>query len=362
MRGLSSFSILCCTLILGSCDKDKPSDKDTFNRTAMLEWYADGLIFPSYTELGNRLNALESAAQDFTSQSDSIHLISLQEEWKLTSLSWKKACAFNVGPAAEAGLTKSLQEEIATFPVSEAKVANILSSGTFNLNDFNRDARGFFTLEYLIFNRNNNLEILLTSFDNQVRKDFLLALCADLKQRVETVKQAWSSSYRNEFIQSSGTDVGSSTSQLYNEFVKSYEGLKNFSLGLPLGLRAGQTSVQPELLEAYYSGFSLPLARAHFDAMEVIWRGGADEKGFKSYLQSVTGGPELITTTESQLAIIKSKFDALPANQRMEDQILTNPNDLIALHTELQKNTKNFKSDLSSLIGIAITYASSDGD
>jgi uncharacterized protein len=33
-----------------------------------------------------------------------------------------------------------------------------------------------------------------------------------------------------------------------------------------------------------------------------------------------------------------------------------------ALHTELQKHTRFFKSDMSSLLGIAITFSSGDGD
>jgi hypothetical protein len=46
----------------------------------------------------------------------------------------------------------------------------------------------------------------------------------------------------------------------------------------------------------------------------------------------------------------------------MQSRIQTSPQALIDIHTELQKNTKNFKSEMSSLLGIAITYASGDGD
>jgi hypothetical protein len=31
-------------------------------------------------------------------------------------------------------------------------------------------------------------------------------------------------------------------------------------------------------------------------------------------------------------------------------------------HTELQKHTRFFKSDMSSLLGLAITFSSGDGD
>ena len=149
---------------------------------------------------------------------------------------------------------------------------------------------------------------------------------------------------------------------LYNEFVKSYENLKNFQLGLPLGLRPGQTAVAPNLVEAFYSGQSLHFLKLQLASLENIWRGGSQEKGFKNYLNSVTGGPALVATTEAQLGMIRQKIDAISDQVSMQQQLVDNAQPLLDLHTEIQKNTKNYKSDLSSLIGIAITYSSGDGD
>mgnify|MGYP007059449494 CR=1 FL=1 len=46
----------------------------------------------------------------------------------------------------------------------------------------------------------------------------------------------------------------------------------------------------------------------------------------------------------------------------MSELITTDAGRLENLHTEMQKLTRFFKSELSSLLGISITYSSGDGD
>jgi hypothetical protein len=46
----------------------------------------------------------------------------------------------------------------------------------------------------------------------------------------------------------------------------------------------------------------------------------------------------------------------------MSELIRSNPQALVALHTEMQKLTRFIKSEMSSLLGISITYSSGDGD
>ncbi|NJK83252.1 MAG: hypothetical protein HC912_04980, partial [Saprospiraceae bacterium] len=89
---------------------------------------------------------------------------------------------------------------------------------------------------------------------------------------------------------------------------------------------------------------------------------GNDGIGWKEYLQSVTGGEELIARTEAQMAIINDMLNKLPTDQTLEQQLTTNFAVLADLHNELQKHTRNYKSDMSSLLGITITFSSGDGD
>jgi hypothetical protein len=367
-----SFSFLSlgflALLLPTACDNKKDCcAPPPFDRQAMLRNYADNLIKPAYSDLQTQTDALLASVESFNAAPSSITLGSLQTVWGGAYASWQYANAYNFGPAGEEGLRKGLIEEIGTFPASESKIENAVAAGTWNLEDFNRDARGFLAIEYLIFGKNQSPDAVVFAFSNSPnRREYLIALADQLRNRVSEVVSDWNGSYRDDFIENDGTDVGSSTSALYNEFVRSYESIKNFKLGLPLGKRPGQTQAEPQLVEAYYSGASLTLLKTHFSVIENIWHGraknGQDGLGFREYLESVEGGQDLIASTETQIAAVKAALDAVPTSPSLSEQIAGDKTKAEALYVEFSKMTRFFKSDMSSLLGIAITFSSGDGD
>nr|MBI1230231.1 hypothetical protein [Cytophagales bacterium] len=366
-RTLILITLLGLGLLTGmvSCNESETPTESGFNRGEMLTNVVQKLIIPAFTDLGTHVAALSQRAEAFTQSPTPTTLSSLQEAWSTAYTSWQFANSFNFGPAGEQGVRRGLNEEIGTFPISIAKVENAVS-GTPNFNDFNRDARGFLAVEYLIFGMGKTPTELVDEFSTQKRKDFLLGAISDIDRRVNEVLSAWNGGYSTTFVQNVGTDVGSSTSMLYNEFVKSFEAIKNFKLGLPLGRRPGQTQAEPQLVEAYYSGKSLEMLEANLVAVENIWFGrsreGQDGAGFREYLQSVEGGQALIAATEAQMTAVKSALAAVPKTSTLAEQIQQAPQPADKLHTELQKHTRFYKSDMSSILGISITFSSGDGD
>ena len=357
-------------LILGimisfSCEKNAVTDPTQmvgFDRKVMLQNYADNLILPAFSNLEAETAKLEQAIAVFVQIPSEATLIAAQNAWEQAFSVWMTANSYNFGPSGEDGIRKGLIEEIGTFPVSEAKIEANVEKNVTTFNDFNRDNRGFLAIEYLIFDLNGNQEVL-KKLQNTNRKAYLKALSTDIKGKVSTVVKDWSI-YKTEFLNKIGTDVGSSTSQIYNEFVRSYESIKNFKIGLPLGIRAGQTQAEPNKVEAYYSGKSLKFIKLHLTTIENIWlgKGATDGIGFREYLDQVEGGKALIVSTEIQLAAIKKSLSELSETQTLAQQIVVSPTKLTGLYTELQKNTRFFKSDMSSILGIAITFSSGDGD
>jgi predicted lipoprotein len=328
---------------------------------------ADGFIIPAYNQLLKETQTLDSKAEAFNQSSNQENLTALQTAWISAYSTWQKANSFNFGPAGEEGTRKTLLEEIALFPVSESKINSILESNSFNINDFNRDARGFLAIEYLIFDAKDDNEKILNTFKTDSRKTYLKALTNHIQERVKFVADAWNGNYKSQFLNANGTESGSSTSTFYNEFVKSFEALKNFKVGLPLGKRPGQTNVMPELVEARYSGKSLEFLKLHIQNLDQIWKGksynsDADGVGFNEYLQSVEGGKELINLSESQMLNVTKSVYEITTTARFSDLLVSEPSKIETLHTELQKQTRFFKSDMSSVLGIAITYSSGDGD
>ncbi|MDO8365254.1 MAG: imelysin family protein, partial [Saprospiraceae bacterium] len=341
-------------VLAAGCDKKGKDPVNTFDREAMLRNYADNLIAPAFGSVQSKLGNLKVVADGFNIVLSTEVLEVLQAGWASAYTEWQYANAYNFGPAGEVGLRKGLIEEAGTFPTSESKIESVIAAGAWNLNDFDRDARGFLAIEYLIFGKNQSKDEIVAAFANSAsRRAYLSALIQNLHDRVTEVKTAWNGSYSAQFIQNDGTDVGSSTAQLYNEFVRSYESIKNFKLGLPLGKRPGQTQAEPQLVEAYYSGHTLTVLKAHVAAIEDIWlgrsRSGQDGIGFRDYLDAVEGGKDLIVSTEAQLSTLKAALANVPESPTVSEQILGDKAFLEALYVECSKMTRFFKSDMSSL-------------
>lgn len=364
MRILVLFTLISLIFTVG-CKKDEENDDSTtFDRGELLKNYAENIILPNYSDLNDNTLALKLAIETFLNDVSETNLILVQEKWIETAKSWQHCNAFNFGPAGAEGLNKGLNEEIATFPVSADKIETALASP--NFNDFNRDARGLYAIEYLLFDLEEDNQTILTAFQNEDRKSYLQGAVDALLAKVEGVLSSWSGSYKNNFITNNGSDAGSSVSDLYNEFVKSFESIKNLKIELPLGKRPGQTVEEPQLVEAYYSGISLELLEEHLIAIENTWYGktkaGTKGIGFIDYLNSVEGGEELVSATIAQWTNVKTAFNAISKSERLSDQVVNSPEPIDAFREELQKHTRFFKSDMSSRLGIAITYSSGDGD
>ena len=88
-------------------------------------------------------------------------------------------------------------------------------------------------------------------------------------------------------------------------------------------------------------------------------RDGQEIIGFEAYLQEVVGGPELVLNTLEAINQIDAAIANLPQG-RLSDNAGTEA--VRNLRDELQANTANFKSSMSSLLGISITFNSGDGD
>ncbi len=369
MRKLFIPFLLVLALLPLSCvqNPDAGPEANGFDRKEMLRFYASRQIIPAFQALNSEALSMKEMAVAFYARPDSAGLRGLQVGWERAFQAWQRASVFNFGPAGEEGLRKSLWEEAGVFPVSRTKIDNILETGTFNLNDFNRDARGFLAIEYLIFDQNYNQRAVLTRFENVYARQYLVKLCEHVSGLISPVLQSWEGSYQTSFTEDNSTATGSSTAMLYNGFVKSFEMLKNLKLGLPLGKRPGQTGVQPELAEAVYSDNSLKYINLHFEVLTGIWKGtgladGESEQGFRAYLASSEGGPALISQTEFQIQKVREALNAVPADRSFSKLLNSADPSLEQLHTELQKLTRFFKSDMSSVLGISISYASGDGD
>ncbi len=350
---------------LAGCDQTPmPTDHD-FDRETMLRSMANELILVEMSDFSDAASTFLNEANGFIQSPDLPGLGSLKDAWQQLALQWQRVLPFGTfGPAENSFGT--MREDLGTFPVDTVKTLAYLAARDTAFNNFDRDTRGIWAVEYLLFHGNGESDVLddFTGQESELWKGYLLALARNIRNQASEVSAAWTGNVEA-FASNSGTDAGSSTSTLYNEMVASYELLKNAKIGLPAGKRPGQVQAEPHLVEAYFSGLSLELGREHLESVQRIWSGinraGATFPGFEEYLEVVVGGPELIASTKEQMIAVESAFDALGAATLSVEIEAGNPA-VDVLHTELQKLTRFLKSDMSSLLGISITYDSGDGD
>lgn len=362
MKNYLLCGMMLAVLFLVSCGEDNGTpDEPGFDRGALLESLATELIVPNFEDLQTSLNGLSAATTTFVESTTEQNLQALRDNWVQAATAHQHCSAFGFGPAnLPLGAYATV---LGVFPVDETQVETNIVDPDFNLAaTFDRDVRGFYTIEYLIYGNGQTNEELVNNFD-QARKDYLVLLVSELTTTIDQIVQAWNNSYLQEFIDDDGTAAGSSISLLYNEFVKDYENIKNFKVELPAGLTAGQSGADPTLVEAYYSGISRDLLVAHFESSKNIWMGrsksGASIIGFDDYLDEVEGGTDLVATTLDALGNIDQALINLPSGP-LSASVETS--EIQELRDLLQANTANFKSSMSSLLGISITFNSGDGD
>ena len=357
--------ILLLSFLLGGCPSADNGVPDSFDRKAMLSDLASKLIVPSYSALNSTLDKLQNAVDQFTLAPSKESLDNVRDIWKASALQWQDVVSFDFGPAET--LYGNLSVNAATFPADSAGIEAFVTASDTTLQNYERDTRGLYGIEYMLFAFSDSTTVQQFAGNmGKLRGAYLRSITRKLNADVKQVYQAWVSGFEADFISRNGTDAGSGTSQLFNAMNIGYELIKNYKLGIPLGLRAGQSNVEPNKVEALYSGLSMSLIDRHYHAVMRVWEGrsfeGAKILGFKDYLQVVPNGPQLVTETDKQAAAVEAALLAVPTSSALSNQIVSNPQPAIALHTEMQKLTRFLKSELSSLTGLAITYASGDGD
>src|SRR5690606_8237728 len=116
-----------------------------------------------------------------------------------------------------------------TYPTDTNQIQNNISSGTYTLSSLdNVDAIGFPALDFLLYYGGSSA--VLNSFtvdaNSANRMNYLLDITDKMKTEFELANNAWTN-YESTFTEADGNDVGSSTSFMFNEFIKDIELIKN---------------------------------------------------------------------------------------------------------------------------------------
>jgi hypothetical protein len=350
---------LSLSFFLTSCVEENTKAIDQgFDRTALLEHYADNIIIPNIEDLQQELVALEAAAFAYTDDKSSANYEDLQAQWKKTMIAYQYVSAFNFGPGQTSSGT--ISQRLGAFPVDTEALENYVSAGDSSLDNPNHNTRGLLAVEYLIFDKEKIYANIFNSFDytpeGYYRRDYLNAVCSDMRQFADELLSEWLN-YRDEFVSNNGTQAGNSVSVLFNHIIDNYERLKYDKIGTPLGNQPGQTQAEPESTEAYYSGTSVEMIKENFSFIMDLYFGSKKggnylDTGFDDYVLALPGGDQVNYDTENQIMSTSTAISKLYNFDHLSDLVTDNPQDVQKIYVEMQALTPFLKDDVPSLLGI----------
>ncbi len=355
-------------LLLLACKKEKSAETEdpvsSFDKQAMLVQMADELIIPSYESFKLALDSLVLVYDTFKLQPDVNGLQLVKTNFQKAYLNYQSCSLFEFGPAESVFLRSSCN----VFPADTLQITNNINTGVYDLNLVaNLDAKGLPALEFLFYGVSSDESKIVNAFlSSSARCSYVSHLLSDMSGRINAVLSSWKGSYRSTFVNSLGTDVGSSIGFLINQMNFELDYLKNAKIGIPLGKKT-LGIVQPAQAEAVYSGKSTELAIATLKAIENLYLGralsGSNGKGFDDYLDHLNvnhGSVRLSEAIHTQFTQAYTKLQAIPGP--ISQQVLANPAVVDMAYVELVKLLVLLKTDLPSSLGVVITYQDGDGD
>ena len=347
--------VMACLLV--GCDKDDKQEE--FDRKAMLSNMASGVIIPAIDDMNTELSSLHTSAQTFSGTPNQNNLDLLQASFENAYRAFQYVKMFDFGPMMDYGIKASMN----TYPTDTVEIESNISIGSYNLTSADMvDAIGFPALDFLLFYQGD--AAVMTSFTTATnatnRLTYLTDLTSKMKDEFALVVSGWDT-YETSFINADGNDSGSSTSLLFNEFVKDVELVKNAKIGIPAGEFSGGMPL-PEYVEGKYSELSIELAIESLNGLKNAFNGGTG-LGLDDYIIDVQGAEvesSLAQNINLQFDLCINKVNAIP--NQLSDQVSSNPTVVNEAYLELKKLVTMCKTDVSSTLGLLITFQDNDGD
>lgn len=350
-------------------DDPPPMEDPEFDRSEMLANMGNTIIIPAYVAFQEAVDALNGAGDAFENSPSLETLAALQEALKEARLAWQDVSLFQFGPAETFALRGSLN----TYPVNTDQVDANMAAGSYVLGTLeNIAAGGFPALAYLLHGSELSAEELVTLFTTDASAASRMKYVTDnlefIKSNVDLVVDRWIPSdgnYIATFLSedNGGVDVGSSLGQLVNAMVLHYERfIRDGKVGIPAGVRSSGVP-RPKTTEAYFGGYSVELAIRSVEALGRLYEGtsfaGEEGTGLNEnleFLQATTLASDITSTVDSVIGSLQGLSDPLAA------QIDSNVDEVVTTFAGMQQLVVLLKADMTSFLGVTITFQDNDGD
>jgi predicted lipoprotein len=368
-------SVLAIFAIIAACSKNKTATPEPtgnqFNRQEMLANYADNIVVPAYTAFKVELEQMVAKSDAFNANPTKASLTEFRQAWVNAYINWQKVELFEFGAADK----YVLRSYFNVYPANVSSISSNVASGSANFElPSTYTSQGFPAIDYLINGLGSTDEEIVafytTAPDAAKRAAYLKKITTQMTTVLNQVYAEWKGSQRESFINKTGMDASSSTSTMVNGFVRNYErSLRSGKFGIPAGTMLNGT-VSPEKVEAFYKkNISVTLAKTAHRAAVDFFNGknsaGAEGPSIKTYLNALSASDQsknsLTKAIADQFIQVDQKINSLPSED-LSSVVRSNNQLMVDVFTELQKNVRLLKVDMTSALSITITYTDNDGD
>lgn len=350
--------------MLWSCADEPGTNQqpaDDFNRQAMLQHWADGVIIPQLSHYQNKTSAMVQAARRFDQTPDRLHYRACQDRFEEAYLAWQGLGIFDIG-AAE---THAWRNRSNLYPCDTTAVAlNIDASNAVNYalpSTF--DEQGWPAMDWLLHGTDSTQTLKMLQQDSGRRAD-LIELAALTDSLALVVKQDWQVRFRDVFIQNDGSSATASVNKLVNDFIFYFERMvRAGKVGIPAGVFSANPL--PQHVEAPYAqeinrGLLLKALRS----CRSFYRGQSFDGNIQGpslyqYLSHL-GKEALADKIDNQFLEAIAEAEKLPSE--LQTAVRTNNQQMLKSYDAMQKVVILIKVDMMQALNIRIDYVDADGD
>lgn len=376
-KKINALLVAALILLVTACKSNKdpytPNPSDNYDRKAMLANFSDNIIKPGYLSFKGKFDLMKSNSESFLNTPDPLLLQQFRTAWKNAYVEWQKVEMFEIGPADEVMLRTNFN----IYPFNTTQAEANISSGIYNLDEAGQIAsKGFPALDYFVNGTGSDDASVVAWFSDPVkgnaRKKYVRDVIAHMDGKLTTVVNKWSGTYRDEFVNNTGTDASSSTAKLVNAYILYYERfIRSGKIGIPAGIMGTSlVTPAPEKVEAFYKkDLSRELVLTAQQAVLDFYRGksfssSSTGPSFKSYFSAIgtkaTNGSLLANLLDEQFGKAILKLNATQPN--FYQQIQDDRTKMTSVFEEMQLAVRYLKLDMTSAMGISISYTDNDGD
>jgi uncharacterized protein len=313
------------------------------------------VVLPNTAAVAQNSRRLHTEVERLGAQPSLATLHAAREQWQRALLSWKRAEVFRNGPIMD---TNCLLR-VMFWPVRSQGI-NALLQGSQALDDasigeMGVDRRGLFALEYLLYSAASD-EQLVGEFAapiGQRRAMLARALAGNVSSCAERVGHALGDG--NEYANKFADGAQDSLNRLVGQLIYAVENVSASRLARISALaKSGQ--LKPPAIEGGSGRMSQQIALTYLRASEQLYLGV--ERGLSQLVkaQSVVIDAALRAAFSQAIAAVSNL--ALP----LEEVAERNPAALDAAAEAVRKLERTLRSELSSTLGVTLTFSSVDGD